>query len=303
MELLVLGSGAGGGFPQWNCNCPNCAGLRSARIRAQARTQSSICISADGSNWVLVNASPDIRQQLTSTPALQPSRARRDTGIQAVMLIDSQIDHTAGLLTLREGKQLQLYATAAVYADLTGAFPLVHVLDHYCGSHWHEIPTDGSSFTIAEAAGLEFQAIPLASKAPPYSQHRSAPRPGETIGLFVRDPATGGTVFYAPGVGRVEPQLVSSMAQADCVLLDGTFWNEDEMRRCGVGEKRAADMGHLPLSGAGGLLELLRGLEVKRKLLIHINNTNPILDEESPERRQLVREGIELAWDGMRLKL
>lgn len=303
MELLVLGSGAGGGFPQWNCNCPNCAGLRTGRIRAQPRTQSSICITADGSNWLLVNASPDIRQQLTSTLVLQPSRASRDTGIQAVLLIDSQIDHATGLLTLREGKRLALYTTTAVYEDLTGAFPLIRVLDHYCGSSWHEIPVNGSSFTVAEIPGLEFQAIPLASRAPPYSPHRSAPRFGETIGLFVRDPATEGAVFYAPGVGQVEPRLVRLMSQADCVLLDGTFWSEDEMQRRGVGEKRAADMGHLPLSGPGGLIELLRGLEVKRKLLIHINNTNPILDEESPERQQLIREGIELAWDGMRLRL
>lgn len=303
MELLVLGSGAGGGFPQWNCNCLNCAGLRTGRIRAQPRTQSSICITADSSNWVLVNASPDIRQQLTSTPVLQPSRTSRDTGIQAVMLIDSQIDHTTGLLTLREGKRLQLYTTAAVYEDLTCAFPLVRVLDHYCGSSWHEIPLDGPSFTIAEVPGLEFQAIPLTSKAPPYSPHRSSPGLGETIGVFVRDQATGGTIFYAPGVGRIEPRLVSTMAQADCVLLDGTFWSEDEMQRRGVGEKRAADMGHLPLSGPGGTIELLHGLEVKRKILIHINNTNPILDEESAERRQLAREGIEIAWDGMRLRL
>ncbi|WP_040661965.1 pyrroloquinoline quinone biosynthesis protein PqqB [Nitrococcus mobilis] len=303
MELLVLGSGAGGGFPQWNCNCPNCAGLRAGRIRAYSRTQSSICITADGRNWVLVNASPDLRQQLTRTPLLQPARASRDTGIQAVILIDSQLDHTSGLLTLREGKRLPLYTTAAVYQDLTGAFPLVRVLEHYCGSSWHEIPLHGRGFTVAEIPGLEFQAIPLASKAPPYCPQHSTPRPGETIGLLVRDPVTGGTIFYAPGIGRIEPRLVSTLAQADCVLLDGTFWSEDEMQRLGVGKKRAADMGHLPLNGPGGLLELLRGLKVKRKILIHINNTNPILDDDSPERQQLAREGIELAWDGMHLRL
>lgn len=303
MELLVLGSAAGGGFPQWNCRCPNCAGLRTGRIRAQPRTQSSICITGDSDNWLLINASPDIRQQLTNTPDLLPARASRDSGIKAVLLIDSQIDHTGGLLTLREGKRLQLYTTAAVYEDLTGALPLIRVLERYCGSTWHEIPTDGSDFTVAEVPGLEFQAVPLAGKAPPYSPHRVAPRTGEAIGLFVHDPATGGSAFYAPGVGRIDPPLLHSMARADCILLDGTFWSEDEMLLRGVGEKRAADMGHLPLSGPGGLLEVLRGLEIQRKLLIHINNTNPILDEDSPEHRQLAREGIELAWDGMRLRL
>lgn len=238
-----------------------------------------------------------------NTPALLPTQASRDTGIKAVVLTDSQLDHSSGLLMLREGKRLHLYTTAAVYEDLTDAFPLMRVLDHYCGNTWHEIPLDVAGFTVAEVPGLEFQAIPLTSKAPPYSPRRDTPRAGETIGLFVHDPATGGHVFYAPGVGRIEPPLVAGMTRADCVLLDGTFWSEDEMRRCGVGKKRAADMGHLPLNGPGGLLELLHGLRIKRKLLIHINNTNPILDDDSPERQQLAREGIELAWDGMQLRL
>lgn len=303
MELLVLGSAAGGGFPQWNCNCPNCDGLRNGRIRAWPRTQSSICISADASNWVLVNASPDIRQQLTSAPDLQPSRASRDSGIQAVILIDSQIDHSTGLLTLREGDCLALYTTAAVYEDLTTSFPLVCVLDHYCGSVWHEIPIDGAGFTVAQAPGIEFLAVPLSSKAPPYSPHRDNPRSGETIGLFIRDQDTGGSVFYAPGVGRVEPQLKEWASRADCLLIDGTFWSEDEMQRRGVGVKRAADMGHLPLSGDDGLIEWLRELQDKRRILIHINNTNPVLDEDSAERQRLTKEGIELAWDGMRIHL
>jgi pyrroloquinoline quinone biosynthesis protein B len=303
MHVRVLGSAAGGGFPQWNCNCRNCAGVRQGTLPARARTQSSIAVSGDGVGWVLFNASPDLRAQLESFPPLQPGRALRDTGIAAVILMDSQLDHTTGLLTLREGGPLELYCTDSVEEDLTGPLPLLRVLEHYCGVHRHPIPSDGSGFTLPQAEGLRFTAIALSSKAPPYSAHRGAPRPGDNIGMQVEDLQTGGRLFYAPGLARLEPHLRPFCARADCLLVDGTFWQDDEMIRAGLGSKRATQMGHLPQWGPGGMIEQLRAFIHPRKILIHINNSNPILDESGQERAVLAAEGIEVAYDGMDIRL
>lgn len=308
MRVHVLGSGAGGGFPQWNCNCHNCRRLRKGELRASPRTQSSIAVSADDTNWVLFNCSPDIRAQVEAFPALQPGRAVRDTAIVAAVLIDSQIDHTTGLLMLREGKPIELYCTDMVYQDLTTGFPIVSVLAHYCGVNWHPIRfrqgAEAIDFSIPGAEPLRFTAVALRSMAPPYSPHRGDPHPGDTIGVQVEDPRSGRNLFYAPGLGEIEPHLQSYLEQADCLLVDGTFWTEDEMIRAGINDKRARDMGHLPQSGAGGMIEVLRPLtRPSRKILIHINNTNPILDEDSPQRAELAAAGIEVAYDGMEIVL
>jgi pyrroloquinoline quinone biosynthesis protein B len=298
----VLGSAAGGGFPQWNCNCRNCDGLRRGRIKAVPRTQSSIAVSADGASWALFNASPDILAQLRTFPEAQPARAVRDTAIVAVVLVDSQIDHTTGLLMLREGRPLTVYSTDCVRDDLTTGNPLFSVLDHYCGVAWQPMSTGANAFfRINGLSGLAFRAVALASKAPPYSAHRLAPREGDNVGMVVRDEATGRTLFYAPGLGQMESHLGPVFENASCLLLDGTFWTDDEMIRAGIADKQARDMGHLPQSGPGGMLEVLSHYARPRKVLIHINNTNPILDEDSPERAQLSAAGIEVACDGMRL--
>ena len=303
MRVHVLGSAAGGGFPQWNCQCDNCAGLRAGTLNAKPRSQSSITISGDGTNWILINASPDIREQITAFTPLQPRNRRRGTGIAAVILMDSQIDHTTGLLILREGEPLELYCTDMVYEDLRSGFPVLTMLEHYCGVHRHAIPIDGTAFDIPSVPGLRFAGISLSSKAPPYSPHRHDPHPGDNIGLSVEDSVTGGRLFYAPGLSRIEDHLLPLMDAADCLLVDGTFWTDDEMQRRGVGEKSALSMGHLPQSGPGGMIEALRRFDKPRKVLIHINNTNPILDEDSPQRQTLVDEGIEVAWDGMDIEL
>lgn len=306
MRIRVLGSGAGGGFPQWNCNCDNCRRLRNGELRAKPRTQSSITVSADGINWVLFNASPDIRAQLEAFPALQPGRGVRDTAIAAVVLIDSQIDHTTGLLMLREGKTLDLYCTDMVYQDLTTGFPVLKVLEHYCGVQWHPIRFDGgraAEFSIPQAQPLRFTAVALRSMAPPYSPHRGDPHPGDTIGVRIEDPRSGRNLFYAPGLGDIEPHVLPYLENADCLLVDGTFWTEDEMARAGINAKRARDMGHLPQSDPGGMMEALRPLPRPRKILIHINNTNPILDEDSPQRAALAEAGIEVAYDGLEIAL
>jgi pyrroloquinoline quinone biosynthesis protein B len=303
MLIHVLGSGAGGGFPQWNCNCRMCAGVRSGQLRAKPRMQSSICVSPDGENWCLFNTSPDIRSQINSFVPLQPRRGLRDTGITAVFLMDSQIDHSSGLLVLREGDQpLPVYCTAMARQDLTSGLPLFNVMEHYCKADVHEVPIDGQSFTIPGLENLLFTAIALSSKAPPYSPHRHDPHPGDNIGVFIQDQRTNKSLFYAPGLGEIEAHLQPFMAQADCLLVDGTFWQEDEMRVAGVGTKPASAMGHLPQSGEGGMIEALRSFNA-RKVLIHINNTNPILDEDSAERAQLTAEGIEVADDGLDIEL
>jgi pyrroloquinoline quinone biosynthesis protein B len=304
MQVHVLGSGAGGGFPQWNCNCANCARFRRGEIRAWARTQSSIAVSADGVEWILINASPDIRAQIDAFPALQPARALRDTAIRAVVLMDSQIDHTTGLLTLRENSTpLELYCTDMVHQDLTSGFPVLNMLEHYCHVHWHPLPIDGSSLVIPAAETLDLTPVRLSSKAPPYSPHRHDPHPGDNVGLIIKDRATAGALFYAPGLGQIEDHLKSYMATADCLLVDGTCWNDDEMSRRGVGHKTATEMGHLYQHGPGGMIEALSQFHKPRKVLIHINNTNPILDEDSPERAELARHGIEVAFDGMDIEL
>ncbi len=300
----MLGAAAGGGFPQWNCNCPNCDGLRKGTIRAQARTQSSIAVSGDDENWVLFNASPDILQQIRSFPELQPARALRDTAIAAIVLIDAQIDHTTGLFMLREHRMpWPVWCTAGVREDLSVGNPLFRVLEHYCSLAWNEVPLTGG-FRISSAPGLSFEAIPLTSNAPPYSPHRDRPQPGDNIGVSLVDARSGKRVFYAPGLGEMEPQVWAAMRQADCVLVDGTLWTDDEMIRLGASKKSSRAMGHLPQSGAGGMLEWLDKLpKGTRKVLIHINNTNPILDENSAQRAELTARGIEVAFDGMELVL
>jgi pyrroloquinoline quinone biosynthesis protein B len=304
MNILVLGSAAGGGFPQWNCNCRNCRGVRTGTLRAKPRTQSSIAVSADSRNWVLVNASPDILTQLKSCSQLHPSGNVRDTRIRAVVLVDSQIDHTIGLAMLREGERLQVYSTGSVREDLTTGNPLFRMLEHYCGVNWHDVPlSPGAGFRIPEIEGIEFAAVPLRSKAPPYSPHREAPREDDNIALVITDLRSGKKAFYAPGLAAVAPNVWECMSGADCLLVDGTFWTDDEMIRMGAGRKRALDMGHLAQSGENGMLSLLRSLPKSRKVLIHINNTNPILDEDSNERRELDRAGIEVAYDGMEIVL
>jgi pyrroloquinoline quinone biosynthesis protein B len=303
MHVQILGSAAGGGFPQWNCNCRNCDGLRRGTLNAKARTQSSIALSDDGVNWILCNASPDIRTQLEQTPVLQPARAVRDTAIRAIVLMDSQIDHVTGLLTLREGCPHEVWCTDMVHEDLQTGFPLFPMLSHWNGGLQRRRIGLGEPFRIPACPALEFLPIPLRSAAPPYSQHRNDPHPGDNIGLLVRDTNTGGVLFYAPGLGQPDDGLLATMRDADCLLVDGTLWRDDEMAFAGVGDKLGSEMGHLQQSGPGGMIELLDAQPASRKVLIHINNTNPILDEDSAERAELVAHGIEVAHDGMQIVL
>ena len=306
MRITVLGSAAGGGFPQWNCNCANCAGLRAGTLNAKARTQSSIFVQPDDSvDGVLFNASPDIRELIRSKPALQPARAVRDSAIAGVVLMDGQVDHATGLFMLRErSTPLPLWCTDPVEEDLTQGNPVLRVLTHYCGVDRHRITLDGGAFTVPGVAGLSFRALPLSSKAAPYSPHRDQPVPGDNIGMLITDEHSGRRAFYAPGLGDITAPVFDAMASADCVMVDGTFFTDDEMPRMGLSRKSARDIGHLPQSGAGGMIEWMARLPARtRRMLIHINNTNPILDEDSAERATLTRAGIEVCEDNMLIRV
>jgi pyrroloquinoline quinone biosynthesis protein B len=306
MRITVLGAAAGGGFPQWNCNCRNCSGLRTGTLRAQPRTQSSIFIRPDdGVDGILFNASPDILEQIRSHPSLQPARAVRDTAIAGVVLMDGQIDHATGLFMLRErGAALPIWCTDPVDEDLREGNPVLRVLGHYCGVQRERIALDGTPFEVPGVPGVTLRALPLSSKAAPYSPHREHPVPGDNIGLVVTDRARGKSLFYAPGLGEITPPIFDAMCGADCVMVDGTFWTDDEMIALRLSPKTARSIGHLPQSGAGGMLEWMHKLRPHtRRLLIHINNTNPILDEDSPERAALTRAGVEVCEDRMEIHL
>lgn len=306
MKIRVLGSAAGGGFPQWNCNCRNCAGVRNGTLRATARTQSSIAVCGpDTGRWALVNASPDILAQLKANPVLQPARAPRDTAIAAIVLVDGQIDHTTGLFMLREStRRLSVWCTDEACADLTRGNPIFAVLEHYCGVDRRNMTPGGGEFTVDGVAGVSWRALAVASKPAPYSPHRTAPVAGDNVALVIGDAAGARTAVYAPGLGAMEEEVWRAMQSAACVLVDGTFWSDDEMVALGLSAKRARDIGHLPQSGPGGMLEWLDRLpDGTRRILIHVNNTNPILDEDSPQRAELTRRRIEVAYDGLEIEL
>ncbi|HAY0630529.1 TPA: pyrroloquinoline quinone biosynthesis protein PqqB [Serratia marcescens] len=304
MQIKVLGSAAGGGFPQWNCNCENCRGVRDHSINATRRTQSSIAISDDdGKNWVLCNASPDICHQLLASPELNNPDVLRGTGIGAIVLTDSQIDHSAGLLNLREGCPHHVWCTPEVHDDLSTGFPVFPMLSHWNGGLIHHPVTPGEPFHTAVCPTVRFTAIPLLSNAPPYSPYRDRPLPGHNVALFIEDTARGVGLLYAPGLGEPDEALMPWLRRADCLLIDGTLWRDNELANAGVGRNTGKDMGHLALAEEHGLAALLATLPARRKILIHINNTNPILNEDSVERQSLTAAGIEVSWDGMNIEL
>ena len=275
-------------------------------MRARPRTQSSIAVAGSSLGaWALVNASPDILAQLQASPVLQPGRSPRDTALAGIVLVDGQIDHTTGLYMLREAtRPWPLWCTDSAYADLTQGNPILQVLSHYCGVDRRRIGLGGETFTVDGVVGVAWRAVPVAGKPAPYSPNREAPVPGDNIALVIEDEVTGRSVLYAPGLAAIDPAVWRGMQAAACVLVDGTFWTDDEMIGLELGRKRARDIGHLAQSGPGGMLEWLERLPpATRKVLIHVNNTNPILDEDSPQRAELSRRGIEVAWDGMEIVL
>jgi pyrroloquinoline quinone biosynthesis protein B len=306
MRIRVLGAAAGGGFPQWNCNCRNCAGVRAGTVRARARTQSSIAVrGTDTSSWALVNVSPDITAQWQANPAFQPGRSLRDCAISGILLVDGQVDHTTGLYMLREStRPWPIWCTDSTYADLTRGNPILNVLGHFCGVDRRRIDLEGNTFAIDGVRGVQWRALPVPGKPAPYSPNRESPVPGDNLALVMTDTESGRTAVYAPGLGAMDDRVWKQMQSAACVMVDGTFWTDDEMIRLGASKKHARDIGHLPQSGPGGMLEWLDRLPPStRKILIHVNNTNPILDEDSAPAAELARRGVEVAWDGMEIEL
>jgi pyrroloquinoline quinone biosynthesis protein B len=298
VRVRILGSAAGGGFPQWNCRCPTCEAAR-AGARARPRTQSSIAIRGGDGPWFLVNASPDARQQLEALTGRSVDGVRAPP-IAGVLLTDAEIDHTAGLLLLRESATpVRVYGEAGVERALRDGYPVLSMLERYCGADWqtlapdHEQPLEGSSLTV--------EPFNTGGDAPRYLDESGAQL--EASGLTVRDRAGGGTLTYAPGLARLDDAILARLAASDLVLVDGTFWRDDELALLGISERSARDMGHLPLAGPGGTLEALARLSRPRKALVHINNTNPILLEDSPEREAVLRAGVEVAYDGLEVEL
>jgi pyrroloquinoline quinone biosynthesis protein B len=298
VRVRVLGSAAGGGFPQWNCHCETCEAAR-AGVRARPRMQSSLAIRGDEGPWFLVNASPDARQQL-ETLAPPPVDCVRAPPIAGVLLTDAEIDHTAGLLLLREsGTPLRVFGSAGIERALRHSYPVLEMLECYCGAEWQTLEP-GRAWPL-EGSSLAVEPFDAGGDAPRYLSGSDIDL--EASGFVFRDRASGGVVTYVPGLARLDDGVLSRLAASDLVLVDGTFWRDDELAALGISARSAREMGHVALSGPGGTLEALAGLQRPRKALVHINNTNPILLEDSPEREAVLRAGVEVAYDGLEVEL
>lgn len=298
VKVRILGSAAGGGFPQWNCHCPTCEAAR-AGTAARTRTQSSLAIRGAQGPWILANASPDLRQQL-ETLATKPEDGLRAAPVAGILLTDAEIDHTAGLLLLRESSSpLRVYGSGDVRRALTEGYPVLPILTGYCGVDWRTLEP-GSALALEESS-LEVESFATGGDAPRYLAGTGADV--EATGLVVRDRSTGGVLTYAPGLARADDDVLGRFAASDVVLVDGTFWRDDELVRLGISDRTARQMGHVPLAGPGGTLEALGRLERPRTILVHINNTNPVLLERSPERDAVLRAGVEIAYDGLEIEL
>ena len=271
-------------------------GARQGRI--PSRTQSSVAISNDGKHWFLINASPDLRAQIESFPALHPSGMPRHSPVRDVLLTNADFDHVLGLFLLRESaERLRIHCTAGVADALRDVLRLGELLDPYCGIDWHEFKNGDAT---EDLSGVTYRAIALPGAAPRYA--RSAiPSAGQSVALEFVDLRSGARLLVAPDVAAMTPELLSAMNEADTVLFDGTFWSEDELQRIDPAARSASDMGHLPISG--GSLEVLRGLGTTRRIYTHINNTNPIFEPGSPERREVESAGITVGEDGMDFEL
>ena len=307
MKIRVLGSAAGGGVPQWNCGCQNCRGARDGSIALEPRTQECVAVSADGDAWFLLNASPEIRAQIESFPALHP-RALRGSPIEGIVLTNGDLDHTLGLLSLRESHPLVVYATDSVRKGFVESNVLFRTLQRFPGQvTWHALPI-GAEVPLSrnagkEQSGLSVRAFAVPGKPPVHLEGLQTESPDGNVGLLIREHGSGRVLAYLPAAGALTGEVLGAIALADCLFLDGTFWSRDELREQGVGEKRAEEMAHLPIGGERGSLALLSGLPARTRIYLHINNTNPILREDSRERAEVERAGFQVARDGLEVTL
>lgn len=310
MLINILGSAAGGGFPQINCNCRNCADARQGKPGLRPRTQSSVAVSRDGEAWVLLNASPDLRQQMAAAPQLAPGRqaASRESPVKAVILTNADVDHIAGLLSLREGFAFTLYASDRVLGTLA-ANSVFNVLDPGLVPRVPLESGQTAELTNAGASlGLTVEAFPVPGKIALYLENPAAgrslgTRDGDTVGLKIADPSSGAAFFYIPGCAGVDETLASRLRGAQLVLFDGTLYSDDEMIAQGLSSKTGKRMGHISMSGADGAVAAFRGLDVAQRVFVHINNSNPVLREDSPQRTEIEKTGWEIAFDGMEIDL
>jgi pyrroloquinoline quinone biosynthesis protein B len=307
VRVTVLGSGAGGGFPQWNCNCPNCKNFRAGTIRATARTQSSLALSADGERWYLLNASPDIRQQINTTPTLAPRLEPRHTPIQAILLTNGEIDHIAGLLSVRESQPLCVYSTAQVQQWVLETNAVFRGLFREPTQSRWKIVTPGAQQEIIgiddKSSGLLYEAFLVPGKPPAYLTGLVTAWEEATIAYKITDAVSGRSLVYLPAIKHIDAQVMSILASCDCFLFDGTCWSDDELVMVGLSQKTSLSMGHVPINGPDGSLVQLASLQRPRKIYTHLNNTNPLLIEEAPERRSVAEAGWEVAFDGMELEI
>jgi pyrroloquinoline quinone biosynthesis protein B len=298
LTAIVLGSAAGGGVPQWNCSCPVCRLAWEGDARVRPRTQSGLAVTADGHNWILINASPDLGQQIRQSKGLQPRSGVRGSPIKAVVLTGAEIDQIAGLLTLRERERVVIHASAAVLAILAEN-PIFNGLAP-------ELVTRSiadSSVPVALPGGLQAELFPVPGKPPLYIENVQPTQGGlEETNAGVELCAGGTCLIYVPGAAAISPPVRERLARADVILFDGTFFRDDEMERQGTGTKTAFAMGHMPISGEGGSLAILQGIGARR-IYVHINNTNPVLIHGTPERAEVEQHGWEIAEDGMEIAL
>lgn len=300
MWVRVLGSAAGGGFPQWNCTCPPCRAVRTGSRPCAPRSQSSIAVSSDRQQWFLFNASPDIQSQIESFPDLHPDEGRV-TRLQAVLLTDAELDHTLGLLLMREGRGVEVHATESVHETLTSGSRVLETLEAYCPVKWQPV-LPGAAVPLGNRSnGLSYRAFDVPTDKP--LRFPGAATYGRVVGYRVSDTRSGRSLVYLPCVQHLTPDVLDELADCSVLLVDGTCWRDDEMPSLGLAAKTSREMGHVPIDGPGGSLELLSPLSIDRKVYIHINNTNPILLEDSPERRRLERHGMEVAADGLELDI
>lgn len=300
----MLGTAAGGGFPQWNCNCALCREARRGKAGVAARTQSAAAVSADGASWFLLNLSPDVRHQIEAFASLHPPEGKvRGTPIEGALLTNADLDHVLGIFILREGGVLHLHAPAAVRKALDKGLRISEVLKAYGGVDWHIPPSQPEPLLKSDGSesGLLYQAFEVPGKLPRYAGSQALP--GSAVGYLLKDEKTGGKLAFLPDVADLPVKVLEMLGDCDALLLDGTFWDDNEMPKTGTGTLTASQMAHLPLGGPQGSLEILRKLSIARKIYLHINNTNPILDVSSPEYKKVKEAGVEVGMDGMEFEL
>jgi pyrroloquinoline quinone biosynthesis protein B len=310
MRVKVLGSAAGGGFPQWNCSCANCSALRLGTLKARARTQAQVAVSPDPSKWFLLNASPDLRQQINATPELAPRSAVLGSPVTSILLTSADVDSVMGLLHLREFQPLHIFSTVSVRRILTEENSLFRVLSRSSPpGRWEPMPLDRLMPLVPPSApgmrdGLFYKAVSLLGSFPDYvsdTLRHSLPPEEAVIGVQLIHKEK--RLFYAPSLPGVGEDWRRSAEESDLAFLDGTFWKDDELIAAKRTRKTAREIGHVPLWGERGLLKQPFRLGKTRRVLIHINNTNPVLNEDSGEHRAVREAGWEIAYDGMEFEL